>query len=273
MIYDYIIYPANLFGISVSIKLSGLGKRVLLLNKYGFVGGSISSALNIYQAIVQPQQSVTNLIYNSLFTEQGILQEEGNHIFINPEIYKLVCQKFLENSQIGLLFHVKPIGMIKKHESYKVELIGKEGLIELEAKQIVDMSEQQELSVLANFTSRKLVSQKINLITAPNTPDSEIGKITFGKKFADGRMFISQEIETDEIDEKKAQDFLTAISFSLNKIGSRIQIAPVESQVSYRFTPITNISGLINLTSLNLAEIKDDECFINSQKIEKYFDK
>lgn len=49
--YDYIIYSASLAGVLTAIDLSNKGHSVLLLNFYGFMGGSITESLNCYQFV------------------------------------------------------------------------------------------------------------------------------------------------------------------------------------------------------------------------------
>lgn len=274
MVYDYLIYPANLLGIVAAKKLIRRHNKILLINRYGFAGGNITSALNIVQKSMHNDSSSTYSIFNLLERENGFFLREEEQIILNPEIFKFVCQKQLTDINVELLFHVRPIDCQETNKHFLLKLISREGLIEIKAKRIIDLSEGQELSILNNSLSKKLVTQKINLISAPIKNKIGFEKIEFYKLLDDGRMFISQKIYSEsEVDEMKAQETINEISEILHNCGSRVQILPVESQTIFNFTINKMIDGFFNFASINLNQINDNEIFIQSQKIESYFDK
>ncbi|HSL88726.1 MAG TPA: FAD-dependent oxidoreductase, partial [Ignavibacteriaceae bacterium] len=117
-IYDYIIYSASLAGVLTAIDLSNKGKHVLLLNFYGFTGGSITESLNCYQNIneIDLIESAKKIFDKIKKSKHGILYEDKNYFIINPETIKIVLQEELENSKVDLLFHVVPFYLTQQYD-------------------------------------------------------------------------------------------------------------------------------------------------------------
>ena len=108
--YDYIIYSASLTGVLSSIDLSKKGHSVLLLNFYGFMGGSITESLNCYQFVDENNLngSVKNIFDIIKKTRHGLLFQSADGFVLNPETIKIILQAEIENSNVDLLFHIVP---------------------------------------------------------------------------------------------------------------------------------------------------------------------
>jgi hypothetical protein len=274
MIYDFIIYPANIFGIAASIKLSYAGKNILLLNKYGFIGGDISSALNLYQKLPETDNSFTTDIIIKLAKEDGFLWSNNKAVIINPEVYKFICQDVLENSKTNLLFHIRPLGVFKTGNEFEIQLLGKEGILKFKATGLIDLSENQELTDLVEISKRNFIQQRINFITNKiiDLHSFENYNDVSTNILSDGRLFASVKIESAiELDEIKAQQYFNKLAIELNKRQRRIQIVPVESFAEYSFSFVSEMENLISFGNLGLEEIKSNERFLQSQKIERHF--
>ena len=237
--YDYIIYPASLAGVLTAIDLTGKDKNVLLLNFYGFMGGSITESLNCYQNI---DENNLNGFTKELFqkiknAKHGILYRNGNDFIFNPETLKTVLQEELENSKVDLLFHILPFYLKQKEDYVEVSLTGKEGIFHVKGRKIIDASEEYDLLKLENV-KRNLVGVNYNLFLTGLKDDDwqNFELINNFIKLNDNRYWVSLKIHKPEIEffiENASQKKLNEFEEVVQKSGGRIQLIAPQSQKIY----------------------------------------
>lgn len=271
MSFDYIIYPANMTGIITAKFLSQKGK-VLLLNKFGFMGGDITSALNLFQQKPKQESSLVGKMINSI-PENEILYEDTNKIIFSPEYFKFLLQEFIQNEPVEFLFHVRPFSVNLSHKNVEIRLSAREGTLSFNSKFIYDFSDNQELSVLSGKVKKTFRHQKLNFITT-RLDKSVIAKTINSdicESLKDGRNFISQKLKTDKQDELEAQRVLNSITELLMKLNARIQLSPAESLTEYSFSQLNTDERLFDFSKFSLLN-KPDERLITSEIIGEYFE-
>lgn len=268
MNFDYIIYPANIYSVIAAKFLSNKG-NVLLLNRYGFMGGDITSALNLVQEKPVNKTSLTQKIFQSIPKDDILFQNEIS-IIINPEYYKIALQEVFESTNANSLFHIRVINLIKLGNKYELSVAAKEGIINLSARYVYDFSETQELTNFMFNRNRIFNSQHINFITTklirPEIMNSfNVFEI---KKLKDGRYFFSIKLDTNRIDEITAQLTFNKISDKLWTEKSRIQLLPSESLGIYDFANENIERGFYNFSTfkINSSPIKR---LLSAEKIEE----
>lgn len=237
--YDYIIYSASLSGVLTAIDFSNKGNSVLLLNFYGFTGGSITESLNCYQIIDEEYFDgyAKNLFDKITNAKHGILYRSGNALVLNPESIKIILQEELENSNVDFLFHIVPFYLKQKDDYVEVSLTGKEGIFQIKGKAIIDASDEFDLLKLENVT-RSLKGIYYNLFLTGNKND-EWQSYEFLNKFIkmnDNRYWVSLKIpktDNEYFIENASQNFLNDFEEFVQKSGGRVQLIAPQSYKIY----------------------------------------
>ncbi len=281
-VYDYIIYGSSIAGAALALKKSSDGKSVILINRFGFPGGSVTEALSCLQKL-EPGNLIgkTKELFERLAARNDSFFSNKNGIYIvNSESVKMELQLMLEESDTELLFHVVPVS-IDFNDTSKISLTlaAKEGSIILSSKKIIDASEEYDLSALMPSTfKRDLLARRFNIfITRPDdTRFLSLGILPQSERLNDGRFWLS-------LDAGQKEDFSaeTDIHETLEKFGnilfesnSRIQILPVRSSgifsaeicgiVDERFTTIDMLTERI---------LGIEESFAKASLAEKFSDR
>jgi hypothetical protein len=237
--YDLIIYSASLSGVLTAIDLSKKGNSILLLNFYGFTGGSITESLNCYQII---DENNLNGLTNELFqkiknAKHGILYKNENDFIFNPETVKIVLQEELENSKVDLLFHIIPFYIRQKEDQVELAVTGKEGIFHIKGKTIIDASDEYDLLKLQNV-KRNLIGVNYNLFLT-GLKDAEWQNFELIYKFIklnDNRYWVSLKIPKPDKElfiENVSQKILNQFEEIVLKSEGRVQLIAPQSQKIY----------------------------------------
>lgn len=150
--YDTLIWGPSLEGIKTAVELKKAGKDVMLAGKFGFPGGKASESLAslFNRSYFEDEGVMAEFLDICRQLKFGILFENQQWILLHPEAVKRAGWQLLNRVQVELLFHVMPLGMISQPAAYTLEVFGREGKIELHAKEIIDMSDDLFLDTLQN---------------------------------------------------------------------------------------------------------------------------
>lgn len=227
--YKNIVYGASIKGIVKSIELMQESNSVLLLNKFGFTGGSITEALRLLIAknlFELNNETIESKIYQRILNEKySILGSTENEFVVNPEVVKIVLLQFIDEYKVDHLFHVVPSSI----KNNNIELVAKEGLINLEFDNFYDSSDEKALEFLVDKKNRSLKRFYNIILTKPdNLKFTHYERIIKNVILKDGRFFTSLELlAKDEIDANhKAQFIADDLNEYLQKSGNRIQLLP-----------------------------------------------
>lgn len=248
--YDYIIYSASLAGVLTAIDLSNKGNSVLLLNFYGFMGGSITESLNCCQAIDEESlDGPTKNLFNKVKkARHGILYQSGNEFILNPETIKIILQEEIENSIVDLLFHIVPFYLKQREDHVEFSVTGKEGIFHIKGKTIIDASDEYDLIKIEN-AKRNIIEIYYNIFLT-GLKDDEWQRFEFINKFIkldDHRYWVSLKIPkpgNDFFIENSSQKLLNEFEEAVHKSGGRIQLIAPQSQKIYEVDKL-KISDII----------------------------
>lgn len=274
LIFDAIIFGANVSGVVCANFLKNIGQKVLILNRYGFFGGTITESLNLYQRKPSNEfktEVVQNLIDRISSDKDGILFENSSHFILNPEVLKYNLQKFCEENEIELLFHIFPFKINFENDWIELIVIGREGEISLKAKYIFDFSTEFTLAPLIDKYSRRFVKSFVNFISLP-VKDEKIFDEAYHKiKLKDNRWWISLQHENLSLFdvEEIAQNHFDLFDEKLRQQKSRIQIVPAQSNLIFNFERTEGFKKNIFFIKDFVSSFKHDDEIIISSIIEK----
>jgi len=257
--YDYIIYSASLAGVLTAIDLSKKGNSVLLLNFYGFMGGSITECLNCYQSIDDESLngSVKNIFDTIKKATHGILYQSGNEFILNSETIKIILQEEVENSNVELLFHIVPFYLNQKEDHIEFSVTGKEGIFHIKGKTIIDASDDFDLLKLEN-ASRGLKEIYYNLFLTELKDDhwQSFEYLHNFIKLDDNRYWVSLNIPKPDNEffiENASQKILNDFEEVVQKSGGRVQLVAPQSQKIYEVDKL-KISNSVYHIKNNLSK-------------------
>ena len=105
--YDIVIVGGGTAGCSAAYTASKLGLKTLLLEKEGFLGGSMSGGL-VVPAMKSSANQINTEFFDNLVIEMkklgGQVTYENNKGWFNPELLKITLDKMLLNSGVDILF-------------------------------------------------------------------------------------------------------------------------------------------------------------------------
>jgi len=141
---DIIVLGGGPAGCAAAIAASRLGLDVLLVERYGCLGGMATGGLIIMYA--EYDSGMRGLV--SEFAER-IIQDGGRMVetnriikhepFFNPEMYKFMCLDMVEKANVRLLFHSWAVGANVKGDRINAVIVeSKSGRQALRAKTIID---------------------------------------------------------------------------------------------------------------------------------------
>lgn len=270
-----VVYSAGFAGFVAALKLKEKGENVLLLNRYGFFGGTLTESLNLLQKkTVNFFQigSISKSIFKNLLNEKNsILFESPDHIIFNPEVIKFVLQREAVEKGIELLFHIMPINIKYDNDEIKLIVFGREGEIEIKTKKIYDFSNEFTVVSLVSPQSRKFVESRINFISL-NLKDLKFEDENFihSINLNDNRSWISYKLNTDDLFEVEnlAHEKFSYLDELLRSHGSRIQIVPPQAYYQFEFIRQTSNDDRIKFIGDFVSSYQNDEEFLIAQKIE-----
>jgi hypothetical protein len=237
--YDYIIYSASLAGVLTAIDLSKKGNSVLLLNFYGFMGGSITECLNCYQSIDDESLngSVKNLFDNIKKAKHGIFNQSGNEFILNSETIKIILQEEIEKSNVDLLFHIVPFYLRQREDHVEFSVTGKEGIFHIKGEKVIDASDEFDLLKLEN-ANRSLKGIYYNLFLTGLKDDQwqSFKHVNKHIKLDDNRYWVSLNIPKPDNEffiENASQKILNQFEEIVQESKGRIQLIAPQSQKIY----------------------------------------
>ncbi len=273
--FDSIIYSANFAGVVAASILKLKNQHVLLLNRYGFFGGTITESLNLFQRKIyknSDNSALTHKILKEISNDKdGILYENDIHLIFNPEVVKYALQKIVEENKIELLFHITPYKVEYENEQIRLSVFGREGIIKLNCKYLFDFSTEFTFAPLIDISSRTFDSAFVNFITLPVNNEKVFDNVFIKKKLKDDRWWISVKNEADNLFEieESAQNIFDRFDDQLRKHKGRIQIVPAQSNLIFNFKKSEKFKTKIFFIKDFIDNFNYDDEIIIAQKIEE----
>ncbi|MGE5402128.1 MAG: FAD-dependent oxidoreductase [Ignavibacteriales bacterium] len=267
--YDYIVYGGNPAGVTFALQKRKQGEKVLLINHYGFLGGSISEGFNCLQKIIIKEGNRINGEVISVISDgkNGYLYFNDTHAVVNPEAVKMLLPELLISSGVELLCHVNPFSYrVLDNSLIEIELFAKEGKIKVSASHLLDASENMHFRMI-NGTQPWEVTKKVNLFITKvsNTDFLRYEEIQNHICLNDGRYWISLDCRTG------LDDAVSRFAPVVHASGARIQLLPVDIYKEYEInSDHGNKRHVVTIEELLGKHFLPDEQLIKAAEIEKY---
>ena len=277
-IYDFVVYGATVSGIVYAINKAKQNKSVLLVNHYGFPGGSITESLSCRQYVhVNSLTPIVRQIFGELLIEKNAtVALEDNAYCFDPETVKKVLQEMLESSTVHLLYHVIPTRIISLPQGeIQVTLSAKEGMLDIKGNTVFDASDEQFLSVLSG--TPQLSRQRILNIVVHSRKFLSSDSLSCKKivKISEDRYWVSLELPSNGGRVKDVmQEEINKMSERLRPLNARIQLLPIRpGDGSYPdFENSRSVEGMIRLTDIIQKTNPQHFAFTNAATLESMID-
>lgn len=145
---DVVVCGGGPSGIMAALAAARTGSKVILLEQYGFLGGMATAALvgPISKFNFNGKRVVGGIpeeFINNLHHMQGaIIDLPSGNVPYDPEIYKYVAMKMLQEEGVSMLLHTKIVGCMKNgQENEKITHVlieNKSGKQAIAAKYFID---------------------------------------------------------------------------------------------------------------------------------------
>lgn len=149
-IFDTIIWGPSVEGIRKAAQLKEQGQNVLLAGKFGFPGGKATESLSslFEMAYFEQDDFLMRFFQRIKNLRHGVIYQNTHWVLLHPEAVKRVCWEMITEAQLGsILFHVMPMEV--SFESGQLQVFGREGVINLHAGQLFDLSDDRYLHNLS----------------------------------------------------------------------------------------------------------------------------
>lgn len=154
---DVVVVGGGVAGIAAAIAAARLRANVILIERYGFLGGMATAGLVI---TVPPMKKGLQVEFAKRLEELnayvllrkplGVSPQDISRVF-DPEVFKIVIVGMLKEAGIRILLHTLVVGVISRNNAVKGVIIeNKEGRQVILAKTVIDASGDADLSYFAN---------------------------------------------------------------------------------------------------------------------------
>ena len=166
--YDVIIVGGGAAGCAAAYTAGKLGMRVLLLEKRGVLGGSMTSGL-VIPAMKSSKNQINTVFYKKLVSEmskiKGQVTYQNNPGWFNPELMKIVLDNIMLEAGVDVLFNacIKDISLkgrliesvtiyneLLSVYNYAIEKLGKTLSVSIGARYVVDTTGNCEIGKILN---------------------------------------------------------------------------------------------------------------------------
>lgn len=268
--YDFAIYGGSPAGVIFALKKREQGKKVILINRFGFLGGCITAGLNCLQELkISEGAAFCSALISALRKQSsGVLFSDGIKSVLNPESVKMILPELLKASGTDILLHVNPMGLkIKDDNQVEIELMAREGALKIKASMLVDASENFLFSFIQGDNRPRETERKVNFFVKKPSGTEFLGFGAVSKyvKLNDGRYWISLNRQDSEA-ESIAGRFASVLQHS----ASRIQLMPAETYHHYELNGFQDNKGPVSSVEDLLGKnFKPDEQLLKAAELEK----
>lgn len=141
--YDLIVVGGGLTGVAAAVSARRQGLSVLLIEKYGYLGGAMNNSL-VFPFMPYRVKGDKRIISAGIFTE--MLNRFAEYGEKSWEVYKFVFDDMVCESGVDVLFHSNVFDAVYEGREVKKLLVStKSGIVEFEADFFIDASGDGEL--------------------------------------------------------------------------------------------------------------------------------
>lgn len=151
-------------GATAAIASGYSGKKTLLIERYGFVGGTSTYILDTFYGFFIPGKEgrkvvggIPDWVLDKLTQRKAMLLRPntygaGTGVTYDPETLKVVWEELLTENNVDILLHSFVVDVIKENKEIKgVVLVNKSGFTLVKAKVFIDASGDADVCALAGY--------------------------------------------------------------------------------------------------------------------------
>ncbi|MFZ9858239.1 MAG: FAD-dependent oxidoreductase [Roseiflexaceae bacterium] len=159
---DVLVVGAGSAGATAAITAAQLGCRVLLVERYGFMGGTSTQVLDTFYGFYTPGTiahkvvgGVPDQVVNRLMARRRALLRPntygaGQGITYDPQALKIVWEELATAAGVQLLYHTFVVDTIMDGAQVTgVVAVNKSGMVRIDARMIIDASGDADVAVRA----------------------------------------------------------------------------------------------------------------------------
>ncbi len=141
---DIVVLGGGPAGCAAAIAAGRLGLDVLLVERYGYLGGMATGALVIgYFEYDKGMFGIVSEFAERIIADGGRIVETNRVIkhepFFNPEMFKIMCLDMVMQANVRMLFHSWAAGVVIKNDMIDAVIFeSKSGRRAIKAKMIID---------------------------------------------------------------------------------------------------------------------------------------
>jgi len=157
-VYDVVVVGGGPGGFSAAVAAARQGARVLLVERYGFLGGMATAGLvNPFMSYKLRGERLTSSVFNELI---DIMEREGaldeRQVVFDDEVMKLVLDDMMKRHGVDLLLHSFFLAAdVNERRIERIHTAGKSGVVSIQGKVFVDSTGDGDLAARAGATVEK----------------------------------------------------------------------------------------------------------------------
>lgn len=177
--YDVLVIGGGSAGCAAAVAAARHGARVLLVERYGFLGGTGSSVLDTFYGFYTPgegeaaRQVVGGIgweVVERLQDRDRVLMRPntygaGTGITYNPEVLKTVWESLVLEAGADLLLHTLAIGVDKEESIWNVELATRTDRRMVQAPLLIDASGDAQAATWAGAQCDMVDPSRLQALT------------------------------------------------------------------------------------------------------------
>lgn len=151
MSYDVIVCGGGTAGSVAGIAAARLGARTLIIEQFGFLGGSQTAALVVpMMAFWNGQEQLVTGLNQEIIERCNALPGDNEGIFFNFELLKYVLEELALEAGCELLYHSFVSDALLQERALRgVEVTNKSGKSQIRGQQVVDCTGDADVAALA----------------------------------------------------------------------------------------------------------------------------
>lgn len=149
--YDVIVCGGGTAGSVAAISAARRGAKTLIVEQFGFLGGSQTAALVVpMMAFSTGGRQLVNGLNQEIIERCNALPGDNEGIFFNFELLKYVLEEMALEAGCDLLYHTFVSGVLLEDGGIVgIELVNKSGRREINGAQVVDCTGDADVAVLS----------------------------------------------------------------------------------------------------------------------------
>jgi hypothetical protein len=165
---DILVVGAGSAGVTAAISAAKCGKKVTLVERYGYLGGTSTGVLDTFYGFYTPGKrqrkvvgGVPDDVLDRLFDAKAAIKRPntfgaGTGITYDPETLKMVWEDLATETGVKLLYHSFCTDVIMEDNEIKGVIIdGKRGLMKIMAEVVIDTTGDADVAMRSGVSFEK----------------------------------------------------------------------------------------------------------------------